>query len=173
MFYCDNLKIRDTFGRERIFRGVNICLKSHWMNGYLARKQLFKDGLFEDMKSVGVNIVRLGITWAAVEPHEGKYNDNLISALKEFIDKCANNNILVMLDMHQDLFSHYFHGDGAPKWAIDSSYENPRRYAVWAEGYFYMQGVQNAFYDFWTDRNGIQTKFIKMWKSFTKSKKLL
>lgn len=68
-----------------------------------------------------------------------------------------------MLDMHQDLFSHYFHGDGAPKWAIDSSYENPRRYAVWAEGYFYMQGVQNAFYDFWTDRNGIQTKFIKMW----------
>lgn len=62
MFYCDNLKIRDTFGRERIFRGVNLCLKSHWMNGYLARKQLFKDGLFEDMKSVGVNIVRLGIT---------------------------------------------------------------------------------------------------------------
>lgn len=163
MFYCDNLKIRDTFGRERIFRGVNLCLKSHWMNGYLARKQLFKDGLFEDMKSVGVNIVRLGITWAAVEPHEGEYNDDLISVLKEFIDKCAENNIFVMFDMHQDLFSHHFHGDGAPKWAIDSSHPNPRQYAIWAEGYFYMQGVQNAFYDFWTDRNGIQTKFIKMW----------
>lgn len=68
-----------------------------------------------------------------------------------------------MFDMHQDLFSHHFHGDGAPKWAIDSSDPNPRQYAIWAEGYFYMQGVQNAFYDFWTDRNGMQTKFIKMW----------
>ena len=116
------------------------------------------------MKSVGVNIVRLGITWAAIEPHEGKYNDDLISALKEFIDKCAENNIYVMLDMHQDLFSYHFHGDGAPKWVIDPSYPNPRQYAIWAEGYFYMQGVQNAFYDFWTNRNQIQTKFIKMWE---------
>lgn len=164
MFYCDNLKIRDEFGRERIFRGINIPLKSHWTNGFIARKQLLKEGLFEDMASVGVNIVRLGITWAAIEPYEGEYNDNLISALKEFIDKCAQHNIYVMFDMHQDLFSHHFHGDGAPKWAIDPSHPNPRQFAIWAEGYFYMQGVQNAFYDFWTNRNNIQIKFIKMWE---------
>lgn len=164
MFYCDNLKIRDEYGRERIFRGINHCIKEHWANKYVVHKHLLKDSLFEDMKRVGVNIVRLGITWAAIEPHEGKYNDNLISALKEFVDRCAENNIYVMLDMHQDLFSHHFHGDGAPKWAIDPSYPNPRQIAIWAEGYFYMQGVQNAFYDFWTNHNQIQTKFIKMWE---------
>ncbi len=163
MFYCDNLKIRDDFGRERIFRGVNHCIKEHNANKLLIRRQLLKKKVFKDMKSIGVNVVRLGITWAAIEPKEGEYNDELISALKEFIDKCAENNIFVMFDMHQDLFSHHFHGDGAPKWVIDSSYPNPRQYAIWAEGYFYMQGVQNAFHDFWTDRNGIQTKFIKMW----------
>ena len=164
MFYCDNLKIRDDFGRERIFRGVNICLKPHWINENFVHKHLLEESNFQKFKSVGVNIIRLGITWASIEPKEGKYNDNLIFALKDYIDKCAENNIYVMFDMHQDLFSHYFHGDGAPNWVIDSSYKNPRQYAIWAEGYFYMQGVQNAFYDFWTNRNNIQTKFVKMWK---------
>ncbi len=164
MFYCDNLKIRDEFGRERIFRGINLCIKEHKAKSFLIRKQLLKKNLFKDMKSVGVNIVRLGITWAAIEPQEGKYNNDLISSLKEFIDQCAENNIYVMFDMHQDLFSHHFHADGAPKWAIDPSYPNPRQYAIWTEGYFYMQGVQNAFYDFWTDCNNIQTKYIKMWE---------
>ena len=135
MFYCDNLKIRDKYGRERIFRGINICAKSHIANKFLVHKALFKEGIFEDMKSIGVNIVRLGITWAAIEPHEGKYNDDLISLLKEFIGKCAEHNIYVMFDMHQDLFSHHFHGDGAPKWAIEPSYSNPRQFAIWAEGY--------------------------------------
>lgn len=164
MFYCDNLKIRDKYGRERIFRGINLCVKLHFANGNMVRKYFIKESRFKEMASVGVNIVRLGITWAAIEPHEGEYNDDLISALKEFIDRCAENNIFVLIDMHQDLFSHHFHGDGAPKWAIDPSYPNPRQYAIWAEGYFYMQGVQNAFYDFWTNCNNIQTKFIKMWK---------
>ena len=164
MFYCDNLKIRDEYGRERIFRGLNHCVKEHWANKHLVRKHLLKESLFENMASVGVNIIRFGITWAAIEPHEGEYNDELIFALKEYIQKCAKHNFYVMFDMHQDLFSHHFHGDGAPKWAIDPSYPNPRQYAIWAEGYFYMQGVQNAFYDFWTNRNNIQTKFIKMWE---------
>ncbi len=169
MFYCDNLKIRDEFGRERIFRGINLCIKKHNANKHLVYKELFKNGLFDDMTSVGVNIVRLGITWAAIEPHEGKYNDDVISALKEFIDKCAEHNIYVMFDMHQDLFAHYFHGDGAPKWAVDPTCTNPKKYAIWAEGYFYMQGVQKAFNDFWTNRNNIQTKFIKMWSYVAES----
>ncbi len=169
MFYCDNLKIRDEYGRERIFRGVNFLIKEHNAHKNLACKQLLKKKVFKDMKAIGVNIVRLGITWAAIEPLEGKYNDDLISALKEFIEKCAEHNIYVMFDMHQDLFSHYFHGDGAPKWAIDPSYSHPKQFAIWAEGYFYMQGVQNAFYDFWTNRNNVQTKFIKMWSHVANS----
>ena len=164
MFYCDNLKIRDKYGRERIFRGINLCIKEQHASKHLIRRRLLKKKVFKDMESIGVNIVRLGITWAAIEPHEGEYNDDLIAALKEFIDKCAEHNIYVMFDMHQDLFSHYFHGDGAPKWAADHSYSHPKQFAIWAEGYFYMQGVQNAFYDFWSDRNQIQTKFIKMWE---------
>ena len=101
MFYCDNLKIRDEYGRERIFRGINHCIKEHNASAYHVHKHLLKKKVFKNMTSVGVNIVRLGVTWAAIEPREGQYNDNLISALKEFIDKCAENNIYVMFDKHQ------------------------------------------------------------------------
>ncbi len=160
MFYCDNLKIRDDYGRERIFRGINLCLKKHNISHLPTR--LEKD--FEEYKNIGVNIIRLGITWAAIEPEKCRYNDKLIESVKEFILKCEKHNIYVMLDMHQDLFSHHFHGDGAPKWAIDKSYPNEPPYAIWAEGYFYMQGVQNAFYDFWINKNDIQNDFIKMWQ---------
>lgn len=72
-----------------------------------------------------------------------------------------------MLDMHQDLYSSYFHGDGMPKWAVNKEYSNPKQYAIWAEGYFYMQGVQNAFNDFWNDHDAVQTKFVKMWSHLT------
>lgn len=160
MFYCDNLKIRDTFGRERIFRGVNICIKHHTVHSV----EKFTKNDAKKLKDVGVNIVRLGITWAALEPRENKYNDKLIDSLCELIKELGKHDIFVMFDLHQDLFAHYFHGDGAPKWAIAKEYPNERPFAIWAEGYFYMQGVQNAFYDFWTDNNEIQTKFIKMWK---------
>ncbi|MGN0521046.1 MAG: cellulase family glycosylhydrolase, partial [Eubacterium sp.] len=163
----DNLVIKDELGRQRIFRGINICLKndmavSKFDHFYNNAKRI------ESMQKIGVNIIRLGITWSGIEPSESQFNDRLILQLKDFVKKCGKAGIYVLLDMHQDLFSHRFHGDGAPEWAIDKSIKGKRPFAIWAEGYFYMDSVQKAFNDFWSNKDGIQDKFIKAWQYFSK-----
>lgn len=165
-FYCDNCVIRDEYGRERIFRGINACIKSHHLNPKVIDKA-FDDDYFDGIKKIGTNIIRLGITWALVEPEENKYNIKVIEAYKRFVKRCEDEGIYVVLDMHQDLFSHKFFGDGAPEWVIDKSLKGEKYLAIWAEGYFYMNSVQRAFNDFWTNKNGIQDKFVRMWKFFS------
>lgn len=163
-FYCDGLVIRDAHGRQRIFRGVNICLKLKKASLSEARKNLLKKKVIKNLKQNGVNIVRLGITWAALEENRGVYSTDLAKILHTFVKRCEKEGIYVMPDMHQDLFSHYFHGDGAPDWAVDPAIKSKKQIAVWAEGYFYMNGVQRAFSDFWENKNGMQDDFIRCWK---------
>lgn len=124
--YCSGTDIRDEYGRQRIFRGVNICLKLKKADLYEARKQLLRKKVIKNLKKSGVNIVRLGITWASLEENRGEYSEELAEILHKFAKRCESENIWVMPDMHQDLFSHYFHGDGAPKWAVDSVLETRR-----------------------------------------------
>ncbi len=161
-FYCDGQVLRDEHGRQRIFRGINICIKRNISASEFRRVVPQKDTI-EKLTSIGANIVRLGITWNCIEPAEGNYNDEIICALREFIEECAKNGIYVLLDMHQDLFSEYFYGDGAPKWAIDKGIKSKKPFAIWAEGYFYMDGVQQAFSDFWNNKDDVLDKFIKAW----------
>lgn len=159
-FYCDGLKIRDTLGRERIFRGVNFCYKLpnvSWHNDLIEKA-------VRDIKKAGINLVRLGVTWAALEPERGKYNDELLDRLAKLIAFLGDEGIYVFFDMHQDLYSPYFHGDGAPKWAVDRRHKSRHYLAIWAEGYFYMQGVQGAFGDFWDNYSSVQDDFFKLWE---------
>lgn len=162
--YCEGLDIRDKCGRQRIFRGVNICLKLKKPDLPETKKKLLKKKVIRNLKNNGVNIVRLGITWAALEESRGVYSADLAEILHTFVKRCEKEDIYVMPDMHQDLFSHYFHGDGAPDWAVDPSLKSKKPIAIWAEGYFYMGGVQRAFADFWENKNGIQDDFIRCWK---------
>lgn len=163
-FYCDGLFIRDEYGRQRVFRGINICLKLKNANVKEAKKNLLKDKLFENLKNSGLNLVRLGITWAALEERRGEYSRDMAEVLYRFAKRCESENIYVMPDMHQDLFSHDLHGDGAPGWAVDPSIKSKKQLAIWAEGYFYMSGVQRAFADFWENKNGVQDAFFACWK---------
>lgn len=166
-FSTDSLVIRDAYGRQRIFRGINICLKRSKIHNC---EHIFKkiEKYFTHMKSCGVNIIRFGITWAALEPVENKYNDELIDACKGFVRKCGDEGIYVLLDMHQDLFADFSNfGDGAPLWSIEKGLKAKKPFAIWAEGYFYMNSVQKMFSNFWNNADDIQTKFIKAWKYFS------
>lgn len=165
-FCSDNLVIRDEFGRERIFRGINICTKDDRPGLSGLKRKLLSEKLFSDFDRCGINIIRLGATWASIEPKQGKYNDKLIEIYKKFVNKCAEHNIWVMLDMHQDLFSTVFHGDGAPKWAVDNNLKGKRPFAVWAEGYFYMDDVAQSFNNFWNNKDNIMDCFVKMWQYY-------
>lgn len=166
-FYCDSLVIRDDYGRQRIFKGINVCSKESKISAKKFRKKYSIKKLKDKMLCDGVNLIRFGVTWASIEPKEKQYNTDLIAEHVSFVKECEKLGIYVILDMHQDLFTKGpKSGDGAPKWALDKSIKLKREFLIWAEGYFYMDSVQRAFNDFWENKNGIQDKFIHTWEYY-------
>ena len=83
--------------------------------------------------------------------------------MKKFVSTAQDNNIYVLLDVHQDLYCSKFRfGDGAPSW-VTKDYPRKRPVAIWAEGYFYFKDVQRAFNDFWRNKNDVQSDFSEFW----------
>lgn len=71
-FTTDSTAIRDEHGRQRIFRGLNICFKKPYSNEKIDR---FLTGYLNVLNNSGSNIVRLGITWEMLEPKQNQKND--------------------------------------------------------------------------------------------------
>ncbi len=171
--FTDNLRFTDEYGRERIFTGMNVVDKKDYDRknpyyGYPADTFPFKE-----FKERGFDIIRLGFTWCALEPFPGRYNKKLIDSLHKFLDKCEEYGIYAFLDCHQDLYSSYCYGDGAPKWAtLTAPYTPHKQIAVWAEGYFYGRACHKAFDNFWANTKyqgkGLQDWFGEMWRFIAK-----
>lgn len=166
-------KLIDEYGRERIFNGINVCDKGSYDKE--AGKRFFEyewtDGRLEKIKNHGMNLIRLGITWEAVEPEQGKYNDEYLDAVRKMLDKCEKAGIYAYIDMHQDLYSGWGNGpgDGAPAWACHTDghkYTNPK--LVWAESYFISKAVHRAFDNFWNNNYGVQDAYCRMWQHVAK-----
>ncbi len=162
-------RLIDEYGRERIFHGINVCDKGIYNpeTGKRIFEYEWADGRLEKFKEYGLNIIRLGITWEAVEPEQGKYNEEYLDAIKNILDKCHEAGIYAYIDMHQDLYSGWGDGpgDGAPCWACHTDghkYTNPK--LVWAESYFISKAVHKAFDNFWSNNYLVQTAYRKMWK---------
>lgn len=163
------MKFIDSYGRERIFNGMNVCDKTDYVPGFVANQ--FSDDLFwvDEFKKLGFNIIRLGMTWSVVEPERGKYNEEYLNSIEKIMDYCHENGIYVYLDMHQDLYNAKTGaGDGAPEWATDAGpYKFQKTRFVWAEGYFWGKAVHRAFDNFWAnkqvDGEGLLDSFANMW----------
>jgi endoglycosylceramidase len=79
---------------------------------------------------VGVNVYRLGTMWPGAEPTQGQYNATYFQELKKIASSAANYGIYSLMDMHQDVLSEKFCGEGIPAWATvvtvpDASKEFP------------------------------------------------
>jgi len=55
------------------------------------------------MKDWGFNCVRLGFTWASVEPEPGVYSEKCLAEIDKRVEWATKNGLYVFLDMHQDL----------------------------------------------------------------------
>lgn len=99
----------DDVGRERIFHGVNAVVKGPpWIPTYGAfdvETSLGPDD-FEILQDLGVNVIRLGIMWAGIEPKRGTYHEPYLIAAKKIASQAAKYGIYTLLDMHQDVVSH-------------------------------------------------------------------
>ena len=160
----------DESGRQRIFSGVNYVFKGEKPaeDGVVHFENPLDDKALADLHAHGVNLIRLGFTWAGIEPEPGKYNETYLSEIREVIGRCASHGIDVYLDWHQDLWSGFGLGvgDGAPAWACltDKKMKKPR--FIWAEGYFFGGAVWECFDAFWQNKplagRGLRDRYCDM-----------
>ena len=69
--------IRDRFGRQVIYHGVNVVYKvAPYIpeEGGFDSQDSLNDKDIQDLKNWGMNLVRLGVMWEAVETAPGVYN---------------------------------------------------------------------------------------------------
>ncbi|MBR8535890.1 cellulase family glycosylhydrolase [Carboxylicivirga sediminis] len=87
------------------------------------------DKHFKRLKKWGFHFVRFIVTWEAIE-HSGPgiYDYEYIKYVKELITKAAAYDINVFIDPHQDLWSRYSGGDGAPLWTFEAAGFNVKNF---------------------------------------------
>ncbi|CAK0895425.1 unnamed protein product, partial [Prorocentrum cordatum] len=127
----------DPQGRERVFHGTNVVVKGA---PWLPRLDHF-DPLtslvqrdFDFLLDAGINLIRLGVMWPGAEPARGEYNETYFSSVREIVKTAGSRGVYVLLDMHQDLLSEHFCGEGIPSWAVEPLKRHWERFPVplWA-----------------------------------------
>jgi hypothetical protein len=113
----------DTLGRERYFHGVNAVVKGYpWhpsIEGFDVDTSLSDDD-FKIMQGMGFTVIRLGFMWAGFEPTRGNFNITYLNVIKSIAANASKFGIYTLIDMHQDVFSERFCGEGMPSWAVHS-----------------------------------------------------
>eukprot|EP01062_Namystynia_karyoxenos_P011620 TRINITY_DN14175_c0_g1_i1.p1 TRINITY_DN14175_c0_g1~~TRINITY_DN14175_c0_g1_i1.p1 ORF type:complete len:773 (+),score=218.31 TRINITY_DN14175_c0_g1_i1:283-2319(+) len=78
------------------------------------------DEHFARLRSWGLTLLRFVITWEALEhAGPGKYDDEYIAYLVAVVRRAARHGIACIMDPHQDAWSRWSGGDGAPRWTLD------------------------------------------------------
>jgi endoglycosylceramidase len=155
----------DREGRVLMLRGVNLAESCKYPP--FLPWQTEEDVLA--LKDLGFNCVRYLIVWEAVEPEPGEYDDAYLDEVAERLSWCKDAGLKVILDMHQDLYSRKYGGDGAPEWAcLDDDIPFEPVGEVWFMSYF-APAVTRVFRNFWTNQPGpgevgVQDRFIAMWQ---------
>ena len=75
---------------------------------------------FERLKSWGFTCIRFVITWEALE-HSGPgvYDESYLAYLRKILLAAEKAGISVFMDPHQDVWSRWTGGDGAPAWTLE------------------------------------------------------
>jgi hypothetical protein len=147
--YIDGPFFKDHFGRNLMLRGINLSgnsknpfspnLASHIKFGNLENKISFvgrpfplkqADEHFKRLKAWGLTFVRFLVTWEAIE-HQGPgiYDEAYLDYVYEVIKKAQDYDIQVFIDPHQDVWSRFTGGDGAPRWTFEKVGLDARNFA--------------------------------------------
>ncbi|KAJ9300243.1 CAZyme family GH5 [Paecilomyces variotii] len=117
----DTHQIIDEYGRTRFFHGTNVVMKEppwhrpmEWTPGVSS----FGQQDVQNLHDLGLNIVRLGHSWAGAEPVRGEYNQTFLDIMKKQTKLAEEQGIYVLVDVHQDLLARQFCGHGVPDWFV-------------------------------------------------------
>jgi len=151
-------QLRDPDGRVHVLRGVNLA-GAHKHAPY-TDAFTFED--YQRLHAWGFRSLRFLITWAAIEPEPGVYNEPYLDWVAERMQWARNAGLVVVLDMHQDVYGEGFGFGGAPRWTCPESY-----YAAFVpnENWILNYGDTNvlACYDhLWAD-DTLKAQFAAAW----------
>jgi hypothetical protein len=163
----------DGHGREVVLRGFNVSgeakLAEHGTLPFASTADAVVSATA--MRALtGANTVRLLLSWAAVQPAPDRIDTGYLSQVSAQLAAFADRGFTVFLDYHQDLYSRYlfnsgswYTGDGAPQWVVaQGGYptENCGLCVQWGQNITQNAAVQDATYDFWHNRLGVQDAFL-------------
>ena len=155
--------IRDDQGRALILHGLNVANDAKSDPSRVGGTS--REFVAHMADAWGFNVARHLIFWDAIEPEPGLYDEAYLGRLGERLDWYAEAGVLVILDMHQDVYSEFFCCDGAPEWAVRTDDIPFEQREVWWANYF-EPAVERAFDNFW-DYEGrhadLQEAYIGAW----------
>ncbi|MET7989001.1 cellulase family glycosylhydrolase [Streptomyces sp. NPDC005281] len=175
--------IGDSTGRQVLLRGVNVNQLIDYGRPDPAKPTVWplEDSDYALMARYGFDVQRLALSWSALEPKRGVFDDAYLTRVRTAVDQAAAHGIHTVLDMHQDTFSKYvgaapgtrcranaspeFGNDGAPKWATRT--DGAR--ACGFLGRDLAPNVQQAFTNLYNDTDGIGTEFARAWGRLAES----
>ncbi len=80
------------------------------------------DEHFRRLKAWGLTFVRFLVTWEAIEhAGPGEYDQEYLDYLHAVIERAQAYDIQVFIDPHQDVWSRFTGGDGAPGWTLEAA----------------------------------------------------
>ncbi len=132
--------LKDELGRSLILHGVNLSGSSKiptCPNGATYRNEGFfdhrhvsfvgrpfpleqADEHFARLRSWGLTLLRFLVTWEAIEhAGPGQYDAEYLDYLQAVVKKAGDYGFTVIIDPHQDVWSRFSGGDGAPGWTFE------------------------------------------------------
>ncbi len=131
----DSNYLKDEQGRVLLFRGVNLSGSSKLPFGkashlagaapkisFIGRPFPLADAdeHFDRLRTWGFNLIRLVVTWEAIE-HAGPscYDESYLEYLHTVVQKASDYDFSLYIDPHQDVWSRFSGGDGAPAWTLE------------------------------------------------------
>jgi endoglycosylceramidase len=127
------------------------------------------ESFFAHVQALGVNAVRLTLSWEGLEPAEGQRDATYWSRYRAMIAAADRHGLHVIVDFHQDAYASPFCGDGFPLFTLGGLPHGAAHYDCgfyeWALPYYDSNSVlQQAFSRLWNNDDGIRTKLGDMWR---------
>ncbi len=157
--------ITDAAGRAMVLHGLNMVYK---LPPYYPAAAGFGADDAALLQRLGLNVVRVGVIWKAVEPQPGVYDDAYLKRIAATVRTLARHRVLSLLDFHQDMYNEVFQGEGAPDWAVqDDGLPNPKN--GFPTNYFTNPALERANDHFWDNSRGpggvgLQDRYAGAWR---------